>query len=335
MFRLIQQGDVSLETLGPLLEERLSIALWVWNIETDEMKWSKGLYSLLGIQVDAAAPSYALMERAIHVDDRRPQSEIQQALRESVTVDREIRVIMPDRRVRWIRSQISPVVNSSGFPFRAIGICSDITSHRETLHFHRLTANRFSALCKTSGSVYWTMTPDGRHAEMLNSSAAGARQGADLRSLMQTGARDQFDEIVATSFPLRTPFRMTVSLQLDGGAYRKHWSRVMPIVNEKGDIQEWLGVSQDPLAARTAFVEMKEPSLITGAQMRGARAILRWSVAELAAASNVSPAVIRRLEDIEGAAPAEAAHEPIQHALCEAGVEFIFDCDGKPGVRPV
>jgi transcriptional regulator with XRE-family HTH domain len=69
---------------------------------------------------------------------------------------------------------------------------------------------------------------------------------------------------------------------------------------------------------------------ISSAQLRAARALLRWSALDLAEASKVSASTIRRVETIEGEIPVTAANEAaLRAALESAGVEFI---DGN-GVR--
>ena len=73
---------------------------------------------------------------------------------------------------------------------------------------------------------------------------------------------------------------------------------------------------------------------ISSAQMRAARALLRWSALDLAKASKVGVATIRRVETIEGAIPVTAANEAALRATLEsAGVEFIDENGGGPGVR--
>jgi len=63
---------------------------------------------------------------------------------------------------------------------------------------------------------------------------------------------------------------------------------------------------------------------ISSAQLRAARALLRWSALELAEASKVSVSTIRRVETIEGEIPVTAANEAaLRAALESAGVEFI------------
>jgi hypothetical protein len=73
---------------------------------------------------------------------------------------------------------------------------------------------------------------------------------------------------------------------------------------------------------------------ISSAQMRAARALLRWSALDLAAASKVGVATIRRVEVVEGEIPVTSANEAaLRHALENAGVEFIDENGGGPGVR--
>jgi hypothetical protein len=73
---------------------------------------------------------------------------------------------------------------------------------------------------------------------------------------------------------------------------------------------------------------------ISSAQMRAARALLRWSALDLARASKVGVATIRRVEVVEGEIPATNANEAaLRKALETAGVEFIDENGGGPGVR--
>ena len=75
-------------------------------------------------------------------------------------------------------------------------------------------------------------------------------------------------------------------------------------------------------------------SKISSAQMRAARALLRWSALDLAKASKVGVATIRRVEVVEGEIPVTDANEvALRKALEAAGVEFIDENGGGAGVR--
>jgi hypothetical protein len=76
------------------------------------------------------------------------------------------------------------------------------------------------------------------------------------------------------------------------------------------------------------------PEKISGAQMRAARALLRWTALDLANASRVGVATIRRVEVVDGDISATKANQAaLRHALEAAGVEFIDENGGGAGVR--
>jgi hypothetical protein len=68
--------------------------------------------------------------------------------------------------------------------------------------------------------------------------------------------------------------------------------------------------------------------------MRAARALLRWSAADLSERSSVGTATIQRMEVMDGV-PAGNVKTlvAIQQALEDAGIEFIGSSDDGPGVR--
>lgn len=74
--------------------------------------------------------------------------------------------------------------------------------------------------------------------------------------------------------------------------------------------------------------------MISSAQIRAARALLRWSAADLAEISGVGVATIRRLELVDGVPSSNARTlDALQKALKAAGVEFIGTPENGPGVR--
>ena len=75
-------------------------------------------------------------------------------------------------------------------------------------------------------------------------------------------------------------------------------------------------------------------SHLTSAQIRAARALLRWSADELARQSAVGVTTIRRAELTEHQTSMTMANNlAVRRALEDAGVEFIDENGGGPGVR--
>ena len=74
--------------------------------------------------------------------------------------------------------------------------------------------------------------------------------------------------------------------------------------------------------------------MITTGQVKAARALLGWSQADLARRSGISEPTIARLESLKGKLGGrEGTAGRIRTALEIAGIEFIDENGGGPGVR--
>jgi len=74
--------------------------------------------------------------------------------------------------------------------------------------------------------------------------------------------------------------------------------------------------------------------MITGSQIRAARAVLRISAIELAAKAEVGEQTIKRFEASEGVPPSRSSTLiEVQKALEAAGIEFIGTPEDRPGIR--
>jgi len=73
--------------------------------------------------------------------------------------------------------------------------------------------------------------------------------------------------------------------------------------------------------------------MISTGQIRAARALLRWTAQDLANASGVGVATIRRMEVTDGVPAAQTRSLlAIQSSLEVAGIEFIGKPNENPGV---
>ncbi len=73
--------------------------------------------------------------------------------------------------------------------------------------------------------------------------------------------------------------------------------------------------------------------MIDDGQMRAARALLKWSIADLAERSGVSVPTIQRMESRGTGSSTAVNVDVIRRALETAGIEFIAENGGGAGVR--
>ena len=89
---------------------------------------------------------------------------------------------------------------------------------------------------------------------------------------------------------------------------------------------------------RDLFVHYKDIcaalSMITGAQIRSARAALGWSVQELADRAAVATKTIMRMESVAGVPQSRTRTLlDIKAALESGGIEFVGAPNDRPGIR--
>jgi transcriptional regulator with XRE-family HTH domain len=88
------------------------------------------------------------------------------------------------------------------------------------------------------------------------------------------------------------------------------------------------------ISRKSSTKNCKRMKKITGAQIRAARALRRWTAEELAGHASVGLSTIRRAESEDGVPPITAANlKVIQMTLENEGIEFIDATGGGVGVR--
>lgn len=81
-------------------------------------------------------------------------------------------------------------------------------------------------------------------------------------------------------------------------------------------------------------MRLADAVVLTGAQVRAARALLRWSADELANHSRLGTATIKRAEANDGPVKSTPANvQAMISAFEKAGIELIYENGGGAGVR--
>lgn len=328
------------ETLS-FLEKKSNAGVWSLDFGAGTMIWSDGFYDLLGLKPGTVEPSYEAIVELMHPDDRRPSGEFDRIVSEGLPLDRELRIIQPNGKLRWLSSRTEVHLNKSGKPTRAFGVMLDVTSQRELALAKDAADSRFRALVSATNAFVWTADSDGKILDIRNwrelrgENPAGVL-GRRWIDLVHPDDREQTLQAWSDALATKRDYAVEHRVRQPDGEYRWMLSRAAPIMLETGAVREWVGLSSD-IQDRKVWPAARDPGnfVLTGAQLRAARGILNWSVRELSQAANVSSSTIRRLEEMDGAPPGrEEALKPLQAAMEAGGVEFLFPPSGQPGVRP-
>jgi PAS domain S-box-containing protein len=327
------------ETLS-FVEKKCNIGVWSVDFATGKMAWSEGFYELLGLAQKSVEPSYEAIVDLMHPDDRRPSGEFDRIVSEGLPLDRELRIIQPNGKLRWLSNRSEVLLDKSGTPNRAFGVLIDVTSQREMALAKEATDSRFRALVVATGAFVWTADADGKILDIRNWRELRGENPAEILGmrwidLIHPDDRDRTLEAWSAALATKSDYGVEHRIRQTNGDYRWIQSRAAPIMTESGLVREWVGVSSDIQDRKVWPTANSKGDVLTGAQLRAARGVLNWSVRELSLAAGVSSSTIRRLEEMDGPPPGpEESLAPLQAALEHGGVEFLFPPLGKPGVRP-
>ncbi len=107
---------------------------WEWNLETDRVSWSAGLYKIFELEPETADMDieHGLRDR-VHPEDRElMRGALGRAASALASVSIEFRAIRADGHVRILDWRADPLVDDTGKPVRVIGVVHDITNTKRT-----------------------------------------------------------------------------------------------------------------------------------------------------------------------------------------------------------
>lgn len=317
-----------------LLEASGQIGVWSLDVRTGEMRGSAGLAHITGLSQDESP--LGLLDGLIHPDDREVHGELIDILYNGRAIDHTVRIVRPDRTVRWIAIKAQIVLDADHQPARAEGTAFDVTGPHEARLLAEQSTARYRGLVHAIAAVVWTTSSNGRVRpsstwQALTGQSGPEMQGDGWLAAVHPQDRAHVEAAWRAAVERATPYEVAHRVLCADGVTGRFNSYATPLHNPDGSVREWIGIMRrmtdsegcEPLAAAPA------PPELTGALARGARAMLNWSAEELAAAAGVSVASVRRLEEDAGTVRLRT-REAIRHALEAEGVTFVA-IGGKAG----
>lgn len=329
-------NDHATTVLG-LYEGYGDVGSWVWTLEDNRLRWSAGLFRILGLDPISVEPSWELLESMIHSDDALPQGATERVAPRSELHDRRFRIVRPDGDIRWLRvvSGLHPGANRS--PDKVVGVAFDLTASQR----HVEAQQRLDALIADVRELFhlgiWRTEADGSVADAMawwQMTGQMLPAGEPWAHLSNVHPDERQKVVDAWASAIRNGvYRCDVRVLLRGN-YVPSRSRAAPIRDASGQITGWFGVTA--LGQETAPADqmraMSDPAPLSSAQVRAARGLLDWTAQDLAERSGLSFSTVRRIETPGPRAVREETLLAVRTAFEKHGVEFVVLQDGRQGL---
>lgn len=152
-------GEVGAPSLESLLlddaQDFSGFGYFVWDMVSDELDWSTGLFKIFGVNREEFTPSLQGFLDAVLEEDRNSiQQAIQSAVENGGSFLCEERIRRPGGEIRYLESRGRLVVDDCGKPQRLVGLCHDVTENKTRYDSLREQVNGLELLAEFSAHLH-------------------------------------------------------------------------------------------------------------------------------------------------------------------------------------
>jgi hypothetical protein len=323
-----------------ITENRGLSGAWNWILSSGELTWSPGFYRLLGLVPNAARARYDLFLDLLHPEDRHLMPSMSDIRQGDVPREATVRVIRPNGTLRSLSLTMEARFSGDGRPILINGTALDVTDRERLSRVRSEDRRRRGALYLTehitSFSVGLDLVRDFPFEVAQVHGVPFEAIAADPYLLILPDERRAFQEVAGARITERAFFQGTAHERLANGEIWHFRIMTVPVWDPDGTYLGRCGLKY-PVRNSTLLPAALRDGLeqaVTGHHLRAARALLDWSMMDLARASGLSHSTVRRLEEDREQRGSRSRLHAVQ-ALRQAGARFVAMDDGTLAVARV
>lgn len=310
---------------------------WSWVFAGGEQTWSPGFYRLLGLVPNAARANYDLLLSLIHPEDRHRMPALADVRQGHVPREVSARVIRPNGTLRTLSLTMEVRFSTDGRPVAVSGMALDVSDREQLAQVRHEERRRRGALYLTERITTFSVGLDlVRDLPFEVAQVHGLPLEEiciDPYLLIVPEERKAFQAMAGEQIERRTFFQGIAHERLANGELWHFRILTMPVWDPEGT---YLGRCGLKYPVRTgarlpAALHAGLEQCVTGPHLRAARALLDWSMMDLAQASGLSHSTVRRLEEDSEHRGSRSRLHAVE-ALRKAGIRFVAMDDGTLAV---
>ena len=311
-----------------LLESRGISGTWGWRFATDQYVWSPGLFRILGLDPQTTRPSYDLLVGLVHPEDRGRMASGAGLIRDVSQGKQTIRVIRPDgsHRALSVRSELD--LAPDGRPLGIAGSVLDVTERESLRRAVAAEQRRRRALFDRTRTLTFSNDPDYAYPfseEAYELTGLSPDEMADDAFLaVVTEEREHWRAVSLAAHQVGRVYTMKPVLYIAGRKRERFEIFTVPITDASGQVVDWGNLAR-PLGTRGSpplgMLLKGLEQAIGGHHLRAARALLDWSMSDLARAAGLSLSTVKRMEEHPDGTAQRSRHKAVE-TLRTVGIQF-------------
>ncbi len=230
-----------------------SASLGTWDVDllTGERNWSLEAKRIIGVP-DASEVTDVTWLDYVHPDDRERVVELRRVNmgQRSGTTLVEFRVVRPDSgEIRWIAARGRVLLDDDGLPVRRVGTFADFTEHRRMQDELSSTLRRHEAFVAATSVGTWHSDASQSRCERLgwNEFTGGCLDdtGSTWLAIVHPDDRRRASEVRDQAMEGGQAYSNRYRLKHIADGWRWVSDDVVPLLNDEGQLDGWMGVMTD------------------------------------------------------------------------------------------
>jgi hypothetical protein len=315
-----------------MLEVMAGVGFFTLSFSDGKVRASHGLHVLAGMPWQVGEPiGIESIEARTHPDDRQNLVDsFHMLMRDTLPIEPRLRLLREDGTVRQFEMRFERLVDDAGLAVGWVVCMLDLTEEESLKKNLLVLRQRLRAvLDRLDVDIAWFSSPNGRLIERAKQSNSANLPFTPLFTLESWFASVHPDDraLVLANLEAAEASVTEVRVERAPGQYVPMRTVRQPVLNEAGEMVEWLGLTTlvEPGRGGLEASIVASEELLNGPLLRAARNLLGWTIPVLAEQSGVSASTIMRVE--EATAPViEVARrrtaERLTRALSAGGVFF-------------
>lgn len=242
----------------------LVAALYQMVAVTDAQSRALEIFDFGNILDPNQPPTAAAWFERVHPDDRgRVEALWVEAMTTGRTVEAEYRVRRYDGEWRQIASRMVAVRDATGRVDEWVAVVDDVTDRRRAEAELRRSERWYRSLVRASAQIIWTYAVNAGYTVVHGAEDFFGAPGAEVTGdawmeRIHPDDRDKILEARARGHTAERPYQIEYRLRRLDGKWRQMVARAVPVRDEDGRIEGWIGVVDDVTEERRLAEQVRQ-----------------------------------------------------------------------------
>jgi PAS domain S-box-containing protein len=242
---------------------------WAWNVGTDELFWSEEIFRIWEID-PKLKPAWSLVLDRVHPDDRaslEQRKQMESTQKELVDSEADLRILLPDGRIKHLHTIAHPVRDASGRIIEVIGTTMDVTERKRIEDSLRQSESHLAEAQKLTHTGSWAWRLADRKAVHLSEEwyriygfdpAAGAPSWEEYFERVHPEDRLTLKEIIEHSIAEKADYDLEFRILFSNGTVKWIHTVGHPVLSDARNVVGFGGSSTDITDLKSAEQEREK-----------------------------------------------------------------------------